>query len=77
MISLLSWAIFGAVVGGIAKAFMPGKVQSGWLPAIGIGVAGSIVGGLPFGEGPAGLVGSVLGAILLVYALEAWRSTHV
>lgn len=76
MISLLSWAVFGAIVGGIAKAIMPGKVKDGWLPAIGIGVAGSIIGGLPFGEGPAGVVGSVLGAILLVYALEAWRSSN-
>lgn len=77
MFSLLSWAIFGAIVGGIAKAIMPGKINDGWLPAIGLGIAGSIIGGMPFGEGPAGVVGSVLGAVLLVYALEAWRSSNV
>jgi len=75
--SLLYWAIFGAIVGGIAKALMPGKVPGGWLPAIGLGVAGSVLGGLPFGEGPAGLVGSVLGAVLLVYGIEYWRTTNV
>lgn len=77
MISLVSWCVFGAIAGGIAKALMPGKVQAGWVPTIGIGIAGSVIGGLPFGEGPAGLVGSVLGAILLVYGLEMWRERNV
>lgn len=75
--ALIGWAVFGAIVGGIAKALMPGKVTDGWLPAIGLGIAGSIVGGLPFGEGPAGVVGSVLGAVALVYGLEWWRSRNV
>lgn len=75
--ALITWAVFGAIVGGIAKAVMPGKVRDGWLPAIGLGVAGSVIGGLPFGSGPAGIVGSVLGAVLLVYVLETWRSANV
>lgn len=75
--ALITWAIFGAVVGGIAKALMPGKVTDGWLPAIGLGIAGSVIGGLPFRSGPAGIVGSVLGAVLLVYVLETWRASNV
>lgn len=75
--ALITWAIFGAVVGGIAKALMPGKITDGWLPAIGLGIAGSVIGGLPFGSGPAGIVGSVLGAVLLVYLLETWRGSNV
>lgn len=75
--ALISWAVFGAVVGGIAKALMPGKVKDGWLPAIGLGIAGSVVGGLPFGAGPAGVIGSVLGAVALVYGLEMWRANRV
>lgn len=75
--ALITWAVFGAIVGGIAKAVMPGKVRDGWLPAIGLGIAGSVIGGLPFGSGPAGIVGSVLGAVLLVYVLETWRSANV
>lgn len=77
MWSLIWWAIYGSIVGGVAKTFLPGKVNEGWLPAIGLGVAGSVIGGLPFGEGPAGFVGSVLGAILLVVALEYWRANRV
>lgn len=75
--ALITWAIFGAVVGGIAKGLMPGKVNDGWLPAIGLGIAGSVIGGLPFGQGPAGFVGSILGAVLLVYVLEQWRASNV
>lgn len=75
--ALITWAIFGALVGGIAKALMPGKINDGWLPAIGLGIAGSVIGGLPFGDGPAGLVGSVLGAVLLVYVIETWRASDV
>lgn len=77
MFTLAYWAVFGAIAGGIAKAIMPGRVQNGWVPTICLGVAGSVIGGLPFGEGPAGLVGSVLGAVLLVYAIEMWRSKNV
>lgn len=75
--ALITWAVFGAIVGGIAKALMPGKITDGWLPAIGLGIAGSVIGGLPFGSGPAGFVGSVLGAVLLVYVLETWRASNV
>jgi len=75
--ALITWAVFGAIVGGIAKALMPGKINDGWLPAIGLGIAGSVIGGLPFGDGPAGLVGSVLGAVLLVYVIETWRASDV
>ena len=72
--SLITWAIFGAVVGGVAKIILPGRVSDGWLQAIGLGIAGSVIGGLPFGGGPAGFVGSILGAIFLVFLLEQWRA---
>lgn len=74
--SLISWALFGAAVGGIAKSIMPGVAPQGWLPCIAIGVAGSIVGGLPFGEGPTGLVGSIIGAVVLLYAWSVMGGNH-
>jgi uncharacterized membrane protein YeaQ/YmgE (transglycosylase-associated protein family) len=70
-ISLLTWAAFGALAGGIARALVPGRVPAGWLPTIALGVAGSVAGGLPFGQGPAGLLGSVVGAVVVVM-LHAW-----
>jgi uncharacterized membrane protein YeaQ/YmgE (transglycosylase-associated protein family) len=71
VLSLLTWAVFGAIAGGIARALVPGRVPAGWLPTIALGVAGSVAGGLPFGAGPAGLLGSVVGAVAVVM-LHSW-----
>jgi uncharacterized membrane protein YeaQ/YmgE (transglycosylase-associated protein family) len=73
LFSLVVWAIFGAIAGGIARALVPGKMPAGWLPTILLGCLGSIVGGLPFGAGPAGLVGSIVGAVVVI-ALHSWYS---
>jgi uncharacterized membrane protein YeaQ/YmgE (transglycosylase-associated protein family) len=67
MFALIYWAILGSVAGGIAKAIVPTKLPAGWVPTIAVGVVGSIAGGLPFGEGPAGLVGSIVGACVVLF----------
>ena len=69
--NVLCWAVFGAIVGGIAKAIVPGKVPSGWVPTTLLGCLGSVAGGLPFGDGQAGLIGSVIGAVVVVM-LHSW-----
>lgn len=68
MFSLVYWVVFGAAVGGIARAIVPTKLPAGWLPTIGLGIAGSVAGGLPFGEGPAGFIGSIVGACAVTWA---------
>lgn len=73
LFALLTWAIFGAIAGGIARAIVPGRMPAGWLPTILLGCLGSIVGGLPFGQGAAGLVGSIVGAVVVVM-LHAWAT---
>lgn len=70
MFGLLCWIGFGAMVGGIAKAILPGRLPGGWLPAIGLGILASVLGGLFSGGHPAGLVVSVLVAVVLVYSWE-------
>ena len=71
-ISLLTWAAFGAIVGSLARAIVPtSRLSAGWLPTIALGIAGSVAGGLPFGTGPAGLLGSVVGAVAVV-CLHSW-----
>jgi uncharacterized membrane protein YeaQ/YmgE (transglycosylase-associated protein family) len=69
---LLLWLVFGAIVGGVARWLMPGKCPEGWVPTIGLGLIGSLAGGLPFGNGPAGLIGSVIGACVVMYVYSIW-----
>ena len=65
--------VFGLIAGAIAKLIMPGRDPGGILVTILIGIAGSLVGGFLFnaigiggGERYAGLIGSVIGAIILL-----------
>ncbi|CAN5752894.1 GlsB/YeaQ/YmgE family stress response membrane protein [soil metagenome] len=74
MFSLIGWIIFGAVVGVIARFLMPGRDPMGWITTIVLGIAGSLLGGLLLGvliggraTDPAGWIGSVLGAVLLLW----------
>jgi uncharacterized membrane protein YeaQ/YmgE (transglycosylase-associated protein family) len=69
---MVTWLIFGAVAGGIAKYLYPGKCPQGWLPTIALGVIGSLAGGLPFGNQPAGLIGSVIGAVVVMFLYSLW-----
>ena len=77
ILTILGWIVFGAIVGFIARALVPGRDSIGVWRTIALGVLGSVVGGILFGlltvgfRGfqPAGWIGSVIGAIvvLLVY----------
>ena len=64
--------IIGLIAGAIAKLIMPGKDPGGFIVTILLGVAGAFVGGFLFralgigGEGPAGLIGAVIGALILL-----------
>lgn len=70
---ILSWILFGLVVGVIAKLLMPGRDPGGFIVTILLGIAGALVGGFAgralgfYGanEG-AGWLMSILGAIILL-----------
>jgi len=78
-VGLILFLIVGLIAGFIARALVPGPDPMGWVGTMVLGVVGSFVGGtiaaLLFGGTldltPSGLVGSVLGAILV---LLIWRS---
>jgi uncharacterized membrane protein YeaQ/YmgE (transglycosylase-associated protein family) len=80
--AILSWILFGLVVGIIAKLLMPGRDPGGFIITILLGIAGALVGGF-IGRamgfyGPnqsAGWLISILGAIvlLLLYRLAVRR----
>lgn len=70
---ILSWILFGLVVGVIAKLLMPGRDPGGFIITILLGIAGALLGGF-VGQamgfyGPdeaAGWIMSILGAIVLL-----------
>ncbi|OLZ60699.1 GlsB/YeaQ/YmgE family stress response membrane protein [Amycolatopsis coloradensis] len=72
--TILGWILFGLIAGFIARALVPGKDDIGVLRTIVLGIVGSVVGGLLFGlltvglRGfqPAGWIGSVIGAIIVL-----------
>jgi uncharacterized membrane protein YeaQ/YmgE (transglycosylase-associated protein family) len=70
---ILSWILFGLVVGVIAKLLMPGRDPGGFIVTILLGIAGALIGGFigramglyETNEG-AGWIMSILGAIVLL-----------
>jgi uncharacterized membrane protein YeaQ/YmgE (transglycosylase-associated protein family) len=67
---LIFLVIWGLAVGGLARLALPGPDPMGILPTIGLGLAGSFVGGLIAGllwARAAGFVFSVIGAVLVLY----------
>ena len=75
---IIGWIIIGLIAGAIARWIMPGPDPMGWLGTIVLGIVGSFVGGfvlnLVTGNGmelsPSGIIGSILGALLVLFI---WR----
>ncbi|HLZ47092.1 MAG TPA: GlsB/YeaQ/YmgE family stress response membrane protein [Candidatus Limnocylindria bacterium] len=75
---IIGWIVIGLIAGAIARWLMPGPDPMGWLGTIVLGIVGSLVGGtllnLLFGGGlelgAAGIVGSILGALIVLWV---WR----
>jgi uncharacterized membrane protein YeaQ/YmgE (transglycosylase-associated protein family) len=75
--TILVWAVFGLVVGAIARLLYPGRQPMGLVTTMILGIVGSFLGGLiawAFGfrpaDGPfagAGWIMSILGALIVVW----------
>jgi uncharacterized membrane protein YeaQ/YmgE (transglycosylase-associated protein family) len=70
---ILSWILFGLVVGIIAKLLTPGRDPGGFIVTMLIGIAGALVGGfvgramgLYQPNQPAGWLMSIIGAVILL-----------
>ncbi len=73
---LLAFILFGLVIGLVARALMPGRQSMGLVATALLGMAGSFVGGLigsliyggrMFELHSAGIIGSLLGALLVMF----------
>lgn len=82
MFSFIWWLIIGLLAGALARLIMPGRDPMGLLATMVLGIVGSILGGLvsnliwrsETGFHPAGLLLSLLGAILVLWVWRMVRS---
>jgi len=86
MINFIWWLIVGLIAGALARLIMPGRDPMGIIATIILGIVGSLVGGLVSmaiwrnegtGFHPAGLLLSILGAIIVlwIWRMASSRST--
>jgi len=74
MIHMIGHAIFGLIIGLVARAVMPGRQHMGLILTMILGVVGAWLGGLigrmtgMYGEGhPAGFFMALVGAVILLW----------
>ncbi len=78
--SIIGYLIVGLIAGFLARALVPGRDSMGLLGTLVLGLVGSLVGGFLaqalFNDGAVGIIGSTVGAIvvLLVYRAVTGRS---
>ena len=83
MMSFIVWLIVGLVAGALARLIMPGRDPMGIIATILLGIVGSIIGGLVSwaiwgtderGFQPAGVILSILGAIVVLWIWRMMKS---
>lgn len=84
---ILFFLIFGLAAGAVARLLVPGRQDIGIAGTMGVGLVGSFVGGflgwLLFGHDagdgalqPSGIVGSVIGAVLVLLVVDRLGRSH-
>jgi len=81
--SFIGFAIAGLIIGAIAKLVMPGRDPGGFLITMLLGIAGAVLAGWLgraiglYGPGePAGWLMSIVGAVILLWALRMVAPAH-
>jgi uncharacterized membrane protein YeaQ/YmgE (transglycosylase-associated protein family) len=80
--SIIAFILLGLVAGFLARALMPGRQPMGIVGTAGLGMVGSLLGGFignlvsgerAFDLEASGLIGSILGAIVVLLIFGASR----
>jgi uncharacterized membrane protein YeaQ/YmgE (transglycosylase-associated protein family) len=71
---IIATIVVGLIVGVLARFIYPGKQPMGWLATLALGIGGALLagwGGQALGfyraDEPAGFIGSVVGALILLF----------
>ena len=84
ILNIIGWCLFGLVVGAVSRFLLPGKDPMSWLMTGVTGVVGSFAFGLIFylmfgneaGIQPAGFIGSVIGAVLVLIGVRYMKGSQ-
>ena len=79
---ILVWLLVGLIAGALARLLVPGEDPMGFVGTIVLGLIGSLVGGFlgnvisdgDFDVTSAGLIGSVVGAVITLLIYRSLRS---
>lgn len=76
ILTLIGWAVFGLIIGAIARLLVPGPQSIGLLATMALGVVGSFIGGflayLIFGGEPfqpSNWIGSIIGGVIALMVI--------
>lgn len=80
--TIIWWLIIGLIAGAVARLLVPGRDPMGWLGTLVLGLVGSLVGGflgslISGGEmdvSSAGIIGSIIGAVIALLVYRAMKS---
>ena len=78
---LISNIVLGLIVGFLARGILPGEHKMGWILTCGLGIGGAVLaqvagqalGWYAPGE-PSGWIASVIGAVVLLWGVNALRA---
>ena len=84
MLNIIGWIVIGLITGVLSRFFYPGEVPLNWLWTIGLGIAGSFVGGFIGGmftrekdmlkPSPAGFIMSIIGGMVLIFLYRTFAN---
>lgn len=80
LMGIIAFLVMGLIAGFIARWIFPGAQPMSWVQTMVLGIVGSLVGGtlaaLLFGGtlalSAAGLIGSIIGALIVIWLLQRW-----
>jgi uncharacterized membrane protein YeaQ/YmgE (transglycosylase-associated protein family) len=80
--AILVWLLIGLIAGALARLVVPGTDPMGWVGTLILGLAGSLVGGFlgnliadqEFDVSTAGLLGSMVGAVIVLLIFRSMRA---
>lgn len=83
MIALLSWVLYGLLVGALARAIYPGNQELGFFHTVGLGIGGSYLGGIGHYlflgastiEPTSSIICGTIGALALIWGYYKWNES--